>query len=68
MAAQHILPLPLIEKSLLPADLLASDECFITSTTRNVVPVSKISGQAIGNGKPGDFTLLILKKYLEFVM
>ena len=65
MAAQK--NLHLIEKSLTPSDFLTADECFISSTTRNLVPVTKIAGQSIGNGLPGERTLELLKNYLEFV-
>lgn len=37
-------------------DLDTSDEMFITSTTREVLPVSSIDGQVVGSGKPGPIT------------
>ena len=67
MAKQKLIPLPLVEKSLSPQDFKTADECFITSTTRNIVPVSKIEGVKIGHGKPGVMTLKLLDLYLEFV-
>ena len=67
MAKCHKLPLPLIEKSLTPEDFKTADECFITSTTRNIVPVTILEGQKIGSGTPGKVTLKILELYLEFV-
>lgn len=67
MANRELLPIPLIEKSLTKIDLLTSDECFITSTTRNIVPVTVIESKAIGTGKPGALTLQLNKLYLEFV-
>ena len=36
------------EKTLLPADLEAADEVFITSTTRDLLPVFEIEGRAMG--------------------
>ena len=36
------------EKTLLPGDLEAADEVFITSTTRDLLPVSRIENQKIG--------------------
>jgi branched-chain amino acid aminotransferase len=36
------------EKPLLPADLLAADEVFITSTTRDLLPVVEIEGAKVG--------------------
>jgi branched-chain amino acid aminotransferase len=36
-----------IEKSLKPEDLYAADEVFITSTTRDLLPVSEIAGRTL---------------------
>jgi len=36
------------EKQLLPADLNAADEVFITSTTRDLLPVLEIEGAKVG--------------------
>jgi branched-chain amino acid aminotransferase len=36
------------EKALLPADLTAADEVFITSTTRDLLPVVEIEGAKVG--------------------
>ncbi len=38
-----------VEKALLPADLDAADEVFITSTTRNLLRVAEIEGRPMGN-------------------
>jgi branched-chain amino acid aminotransferase len=58
---------PIQEKSLTRQDILEADECFITSTTRNLVPVTKVESTPIGNGKPGVKTLELLNSYLQFV-
>jgi len=42
---------PVEEKTLLPQDLYAADEVFISSTNRNLLPVSEIAGPKIGSGK-----------------
>ncbi len=62
-----LLGIKIIEKSLTKEDFLAGDECFITSTTRCVVPVTKIENTFISKGKAGHLSLEILKRYLEFV-
>src|SRR6201981_1978185 len=41
---------PVEEKTLLPPDLYAADEVFISSTNRNLLPVSEIAGRKIGDG------------------
>lgn len=61
------LPLPIIEKSLCRDDFLNAEESFITSTTRNIVPVTKIENSPVGNGRPGAVTLQLLKIYLDFM-
>lgn len=44
-------------EALIPPDqLLQAEECFITNTTVEVMPVTKIDNRAIGNGKPGPIT------------
>ncbi len=67
MSSQNRLPLPLVERSLKKEDFLEADECFITSTTRNIVPVTKIENLALSGGTPGPQTLELLKLYLDFV-
>jgi branched-chain amino acid aminotransferase len=37
-------------------DLKSADQAFITSSTRNIVPVTRIDNLKIGNGKPGEIT------------
>lgn len=41
-------------------DLYAADEVFITNSPRGIIPVVKIDGRKIGNGKPGAVTLNLL--------
>src|ERR1700741_223226 len=41
---------PVEEKTLVPQDLYAADEVFISSTNRNLLPVSEIAGRKIGGG------------------
>lgn len=63
----RIQQIKMTEASLTQQDFLGADEVFVTSTTRNIVPVTKIEGRLIGDGKPGKITLDLLKRYLEFV-
>jgi branched-chain amino acid aminotransferase len=42
--------------SLLPADLMAADEVFLTSSMREILPVVRVDDAAIGNAKPGPVT------------
>ncbi len=42
-----------------------SDECFLTGTAAEIIPVVKIDGRLIGTGKPGKVTLTLMKKFKE---
>ena len=44
----HVPGVPLSEKALTPADLSAADEVFITSTTRDLLPVYRIEERQVG--------------------
>jgi branched-chain amino acid aminotransferase len=44
-------------------DLFNADECFLTGTGAEVVPVVKIDGRVIGTGKPGPITEDLVAQY-----
>jgi len=44
------------EEALYEDDLAGADEAFITSTTREIVPVVAVDAQTIGAGRPGPVT------------
>jgi branched-chain amino acid aminotransferase len=48
--------LPVEEVPLLAEDLEEADEVFITSTVREIVPVTRLGSRAVGNGRPGPVT------------
>lgn len=50
------LDVPYMEKTLQRHDLYIADECFLTGTAAEVVPVTKIDGRAIGSGSVGPIT------------
>jgi branched-chain amino acid aminotransferase len=50
-------------ETLFPADLQSADEAFITSTTKELSPVTQIDNRPIGNGKPGPVTKKLLEAY-----
>ena len=51
------------DDTLFPKDLETADEAFITSTTRELSPVTKIDDRTIGLGKPGPVTMKLLDGY-----
>jgi branched-chain amino acid aminotransferase len=53
------------ETTLTRHDLYAADECFLTGTAAEVIPVIKIDGRTIGSGKPGPVTLELIKGFRE---
>ena len=46
-------------------DLYIAEECFLTGTAAEIIPVVKIDGRIIGTGKPGKITLDLLKRYRD---
>ncbi len=48
--------IPLEETNLVRFDLYIADECFLTGTAAEVIPVTRIDGRRIGSGKPGPIT------------
>ena len=46
-------------------ELFISDECFLTGTAAEIIPVVKVDGRVIGNGKPGKMTLGLTKAFKE---
>jgi len=45
-------------------DVFSSDECFLTGTAAEVIPVTKVDGRPIGNGKVGTITETLRKAFL----
>jgi branched-chain amino acid aminotransferase len=51
------------EPNLTRYDLFNADECFLTGTGAEIIPVTKIDGRVIGTGKPGPVTKDLVQKY-----
>lgn len=51
------------EPTLTRYDLFNADECFLTGTGAEIVPVVKIDGRVIGTGKPGKITRKLEARY-----
>lgn len=51
------------EPNLTRYDVFNADECFLTGTGAEVIPVVKVDGRVIGSGKPGPATLSLVEKY-----
>jgi branched-chain amino acid aminotransferase len=43
----------------------SSDECFLTGTAAEIVPVAKVDGREIGDGRPGPITKRLMARFRE---
>lgn len=57
--------IPVHEHVITRHEVYISDECFLTGTAAEVIPVVKVDGRKIGSGKPGKLTLSLMKKFKE---
>jgi len=46
-------------------EVYISDECFLTGTAAEIIPVVMVDGRIIGTGKPGKLTLSLKNKFKE---
>ena len=51
------------EPNLTRYDVFNADECFLTGTGAELIPVTKVDGRVIGAGKPGPVTRKLVEKY-----
>jgi branched-chain amino acid aminotransferase len=53
------------ETGILPVDAQSADEAFVTGTTREITPVTKIDESEIANGQPGPLTKQLMAAFKE---
>jgi branched-chain amino acid aminotransferase len=53
------------ERAVKVDELKYADECFITGTTKKIMPVVNIDGNIIGKGKPGNVTKKLMEMFSE---
>ena len=51
------------EKLLRMENMYGADEAFLTGTAAEIIPVVRIDERKIGNGKPGEITLRLMKEF-----
>jgi len=59
--------IPCFERTLQRHDLYVADECFLTGTAAEVIPVTKIDGRPIGAGQVGPITRNLLDLFHRHV-
>lgn len=55
------------EADLSQYDFYTSDECFITGTAAEILPVIEIDGRTVGEGRPGALTLALTEDFRKLV-
>ena len=55
------------ESTLVRHDLYTADECFLTGTAAEVIPVVEIDGRKVGAGVPGPITKRLTADFLALV-
>ena len=58
---------PCVEKRLERHDLYTADECFLTGTGAEVIPVTKADSREIGNGQPGPVTRRLIEAFRAYI-
>ncbi len=54
------------EATLTPSDLDQAQEIWLTSSTREILPVTRLDGRAIGGGKPGPLWTRMITLYQDY--
>ena len=62
------LSIPIREADMTRYDVWCANECFLTGTGAEVIPVVKLDGRVIGTGKPGPITASVLKSFRRRVL
>jgi len=59
--------LEVFERSMDRHDIYTADECFLTGTAAEVIPVVECDGRVIGGGRPGPITKDLLERFHTLV-
>lgn len=60
--------LEVVETALTRYDVYVADECFLTGTAAEVIPVVEVDGRKIGDGKPGVYSKQLKEAYHKYAM
>jgi len=61
----HELGVPASETPIYHHEVAALEECFLTGTTSDIMPVTSIDGASVGNGRPGSITMKLYHALAE---
>jgi len=59
----HDMGIPVEERLFTLFDVYVADECFLTGTAAEVIPVVKVDGRTIGTGRPGELTNRLIEAF-----
>lgn len=59
--------IPTTQKNFTSDELINADECFLTSSTKEVIPITQIDGSPVGSGRPGAITQKLHALYKDFI-
>jgi branched-chain amino acid aminotransferase len=59
--------IPVVERSMTRYDIYIADECFLTGTAAEVIPVASLDQRKIGDGRPGPITRRLIEAYQHLV-
>jgi len=60
--------IPVSETALTRYDLYTAAECFMTGTGAEIMPVTKIDGRLVGDGRPGPITKRLIDAFRNLVL
>ncbi|MEO1888742.1 MAG: D-amino acid aminotransferase [Cycloclasticus sp.] len=55
-----------VEREVSELELFSADEIWLTSSTKEIMPVIELNRQAVGNGQPGDVWQQVARRYSQF--
>ena len=55
------------EKNIKKSDLLNAEECFLTNSSFELIPIIKADEREIGKGEPGSITRILQKEYKSLI-
>jgi branched-chain amino acid aminotransferase len=61
----QMLNIPIETRNVAAEEIRQADEVFISSTAGGIMPISRVDGRLLGDGKPGPITLQLQKRYWD---